>query len=75
VISVFERVGPQPCFSKKEKQILKLIAEGFSNNEIAKKLFIAIETVKKHRQNILNKTDCKNTGRFFDQRKINAGVS
>lgn len=47
-------------FSKRELQILKLIAEGFSNHEIAEKLFIATITVKKHRQNILEKTNCRN---------------
>jgi len=51
---------PLPCFSKKEKQILKLIAEGFSSIEVSEKLLITVQTVKKHRQNILNKTDCKN---------------
>lgn len=58
---------PLPGFSKKEKQVLKLIAEGFSNIEIAEKLLIAVQTVKKHRQNILNKTDCKNITQVINQ--------
>ncbi|MGJ1321633.1 response regulator transcription factor [Sphingobacterium faecium] len=56
-----------PSFSKREIQILKLIAEGLSNSEIAEKLFIATITVKKHRQNILEKTDCKNITQLINQ--------
>jgi len=58
---------PLPCFSKREKQILKLISEGFRSNEIAEKLFIAAMTVKKHRRNILGKTDCKNITQLINQ--------
>jgi|GEM_PF-175078 len=58
---------PLPYFSKREKQILKLIAEGFSSNQISEKLFIATMTVKKHRQNILEKTDCKNIAQLINE--------
>lgn len=58
---------PLPHFSKREKQILKLIAEGFCNSKIAEKLFIAELTVKKHRQNILDKTNCHNITHVINQ--------
>lgn len=45
--------------SKQEHRILSLINEGFSNIEIADKLFIAESTVKKHVSNILNKLNAK----------------
>ncbi|MCV9927861.1 LuxR C-terminal-related transcriptional regulator [Flavobacterium sp. LS1R49] len=48
-------------FSKREMEIIKLISNGLSNNEIAEKLFISALTVKKHRRNILEKSECKNT--------------
>lgn len=48
-------------FSKREIDIIKLIGNGLNNNEIAKKLFISPLTVKKHRNNILTKSDSKNT--------------
>nr|WP_315153915.1 LuxR C-terminal-related transcriptional regulator [uncultured Flavobacterium sp.] len=48
-------------FSKREVDILKLISNGLNNAEIAEKLFISVETVKKHRSNILTKSDTKNT--------------
>lgn len=48
-------------FSKREIDIIKLIGNGLNNNEIAEKLFISVETVKKHRTNILTKSGSKNT--------------
>lgn len=45
--------------TKREKQILQLIAEGGTANVISKKLFISVTTVYKHRQNIMNKTEIR----------------
>jgi len=47
--------------TKREKQILKLIAEGFTNLQIAEKLFISIDTVDTHRKNLHHKLNVKNT--------------
>ena len=47
--------------TKREKEILKLIAAGLSSQEIADKLFISIRTVETHRQNLNQKLDIKNT--------------
>lgn len=47
--------------SAREKEILLLICQGFSNHEIAESLFISKRTVDKHRANILEKTGSKNT--------------
>lgn len=47
--------------TKREKEILKLIAEGQSNQEIADKLFISLRTVETHRLNINQKLGVKNT--------------
>lgn len=43
--------------SERELEILKLVAEGLSNNEIAKKLYLATSTVKRHVNNIYAKLD------------------
>jgi DNA-binding NarL/FixJ family response regulator len=60
--------GTQPKTSKegiplttREIEILKLIAEEYSNPEIAEKLFISIRTVDTHRRNLLEKLMVKNT--------------
>jgi len=47
--------------TKRETEILKLIAEEYSNPEIATKLFISPRTVDTHRRNILAKLELKNT--------------
>jgi len=47
--------------SEREKEVLYLICKGYSNNEIAEALHISKRTVDKHRENILFKTDSKNT--------------
>jgi DNA-binding NarL/FixJ family response regulator len=47
--------------TRREKEILQLIVEGFSNKEIADKLFLSIRTVENHRNHLLQKFDVKNT--------------
>jgi DNA-binding CsgD family transcriptional regulator len=47
--------------TKREKEILKLVAEGLTSQEIADKLFINLRTVETHRLNINQKLDVKNT--------------
>lgn len=47
--------------TKREKEILKLIADGLSSQEIADKLFISLRTVETHRLNLNQKLDVKNT--------------
>ena len=47
--------------SDREIEVLKLIAQEFSNGEIAEKLFISIRTVDTHRRNLLEKLQVKNT--------------
>ncbi|MDP3443335.1 MAG: response regulator transcription factor [Ignavibacteria bacterium] len=50
--------------SGREMEILKLICLGLSNQEISEKLFISKRTVDKHRSNILDKTNSKNTAQL-----------
>ena len=45
----------------REREVLKLIAEGYKNKEIAAFLFISLKTVEKHRTNLMNKLDLHNT--------------
>ena len=46
--------------SKRELDVLSLIAQGLSNQEIAEELFISISTVKTHTSNIYSKLGTKN---------------
>lgn len=47
--------------SERENEIIKLIAEGYTNVEIAEQLFLSQHTVNTHRKNILAKLGVKNT--------------
>jgi DNA-binding NarL/FixJ family response regulator len=51
----------EEALSEREAEILPLICQGFSNQQIGDQLFISKRTVDKHRANILDKTGCKNT--------------
>ncbi|HEY3388279.1 MAG TPA: response regulator transcription factor [Prolixibacteraceae bacterium] len=59
--SVKEAKEPESDLSEREIEILLLICSGLSNQEIGDQLFISKRTVEKHRANILDKTNCKNT--------------
>jgi DNA-binding NarL/FixJ family response regulator len=56
-----EKQAQQPILSKREKEVLRLIAEGLTNLEIGKQLFISIDTVDTHRKNLYTKLKVKNT--------------
>jgi len=56
-----EAEAQSPLLTRREKEVLQLIAEGLTNAEIAEKLFISIPTVNTHRKSILEKLDVKNT--------------
>jgi len=51
------KIENQPWISKREEEVLKLIAWGYSNKEIAAKLDISVKTVEAHRANAMRKLD------------------
>jgi DNA-binding NarL/FixJ family response regulator len=51
---------PWETLTSREREILKLIAEGYKNKEIAKELCISVKTIEKHRANIMEKLDFHN---------------
>ena len=53
--------SPFPSLSRREKEILELILEEHTTQEIAEKLFISFGTVETHRRNMLIKTGARNT--------------
>lgn len=50
-----------PVLTRREKEVLELIAGGMTNNEIAEKIFVSASTVDTHRKNLLSKLEAKNT--------------
>jgi DNA-binding NarL/FixJ family response regulator len=56
-LGVKGRTGPRDgaVLSRREQEVLSLVAEGFSNAEIAERLFISIKTAGHHVSNILTK--------------------
>ena len=55
--TTFETSSPWATLTKREREILKLIAEGHKNKEIADYLCISVKTVEKHRANLMRKLD------------------
>ena len=50
---------PFKVLSKRELEILPLIAKGYGNKEIAEKLFVSVKTVEAHKTHIMNKLNLK----------------
>ncbi len=59
--ATLEKNSSTPVLTKREKEILKLITEGFTNLQMAQQLFISIDTVDTHRKNLYTKLNVKNT--------------
>ena len=59
--------------TQRERQVLKLIAEGMSNKEIASALDVALKTVMTHRVNLMDKLDIHNHARLV-QFSIKVGL-
>jgi DNA-binding NarL/FixJ family response regulator len=53
--------GEEISLTKREKEILQLMAEGMNNKEIADNLFVSERTIIGHKSNLLAKSGCKNT--------------
>lgn len=51
--------NPKDILSKRELEVLKLYAEGYTNSEIADTLFISVRTVESHKTHILQKLNLK----------------
>jgi len=58
------KLGQTIVLSRREQEILELIAEGYPNKEIADKLFISDRTVDGHRTNLLQKFNVHNTAKL-----------
>jgi DNA-binding NarL/FixJ family response regulator len=58
-----------PKITRREKEVLKLIAEGLTTTEIATKLYISPHTVESHRKNLMEKFHVKSTASVLNKVK------
>lgn len=65
--------GTQPLLTKREIDVLSLVAQGKTNRQIARELYIADNTVKNHVRNILEKLGCHSRMEAVD-RAIESGI-
>lgn len=56
---VHRKTAERILISPREKEIVALIAQEMSNEQIAQRLFISLQTVETHRKNIMRKTETK----------------
>lgn len=59
------KLGQKIMLSRREQEVLNLIAEGMTNREIADKLFVSNRTVDGHRTNLLQKFEINNTAKLL----------
>jgi DNA-binding NarL/FixJ family response regulator len=50
-----------PVLTRRESEVLRLVADGLTNPEIAKKLFLSLNTIDTHRKSVMRKLGIKNT--------------
>lgn len=56
-----KKVNQQIFLTPRETELLKLICDGYTNPEIAEKLFLGVETINSYRKNLLFKLNARNT--------------
>jgi len=61
-------------FSLREIEVLHLIAEGLTNNEMSEQLFISKRTVEGHRQSLIEKTGARNTAALIRYAVLNGVI-
>jgi len=67
--------GQNIDFSLREMEVLHLIAEGYTNTEMADKLFLSKRTIEGHRQALIDKTGAKNTAVLIRFAVVNGFIS
>lgn len=61
-------------FSDRELEVLRLIGEGMTNDEMSERLFLSKRTIEGHRQSLLNKTGSRNTATLIRFAVINGFI-
>lgn len=58
-----------PPITKREKEVLEFLAQGFTSGEIADKMFISSQTVDSHRKNLMQKFEVNKTVNLLQKAK------
>lgn len=66
---------PELNITDRELDVLKLIAEGYTNSEIANKLFTSVRTIETRRKKLLEKTKTVNTATLMHYAVINGLIN
>jgi DNA-binding NarL/FixJ family response regulator len=61
----FNRLVDQPSLTPREKEVLSMIAEGYTSVEMAGKLFLSMHTIENHRSNLMKKKKVKNAAELI----------
>jgi len=67
--SINEKELARLGLSARELEVLRLMADGLSNQEIATRLFVSLNTVKTHSANIFEKLDVRRRTQAVDKAK------
>jgi DNA-binding NarL/FixJ family response regulator len=59
--STLDKNSHLTVLTKREKEVIKLIADGLTNLEISQRLFVSVDTVDTHRKNLYIKLNIRNT--------------
>ncbi len=60
--------------SSREMEVLALIAEGLTNQEMSERLFLSKRTIEGHRQSLIEKTGCRNTATLIRYAVLNGMI-
>ncbi len=69
IFQLDEQILQQKGISKREYKVLELMAKGHSNQEIADKLFVSLNTIKTHTSNLFIKLEAKRRTQAIERAK------
>jgi two-component system response regulator NreC len=71
---VFKGEAQGKPLSEREVEVMSLVANGYTNKEIAKKLSISVKTVENHKSNSMQKLDLKSRAEVVDYARFRGWI-